>query len=225
MNTAGKRQHFPQETHLLDSQRNNKQPTKSRSAEAAATMGLDDYGECDRSLASYKRDSMSSQAAFSLEEAYERLYERLKEYPPFTKSQTIERMIDDSCTQSRSFVFTAGHNLRISVQIRSDVQRILFSTVVHKLNYQQQQEVSPQPSRGYSLLTKMMKYNSILGRATGGGQVVCTSEGSFVFFQDVNMMGALCCTTSCCKLSVLVDDFVLKAMEIRRDFMRTNIVR
>jgi hypothetical protein len=170
MNTAGKRQHFPQETHLLDSQRNNKQPTKSRSAEAAATMGLD--------------DSMSSQAAFSLEEAYERLYERLKEYPPFTKSQTIERMIDDSCPQSRSFVFTAGHNLRISVQIRSDVQRILFSTVVHKLNHQQQQEVSPQPSRGYSLLTKMMKYNSILGRATGGGQVVCTSEGSFVFFQD-----------------------------------------
>jgi hypothetical protein len=210
----------------VDYQYNKNQPAKSHSATSAATakMGLDDYGECDLSLASYKRDPISSQTALSLEEAHKRLYERLKEYPPFTKGQTIEHtMTADSYSPAphNSYTFTAGPDVRISVQIRSDVQRVFFSTVVHKEECRQRDQFPPK-RRSYSLLTKMMKYNAILPQTIGGGRVITSGEGSFIFFQDMNMMDALCCTIRCRELADSVADFVLKATEIRRDFDRTT---
>jgi hypothetical protein len=235
MNSSGKQHYFLQEMHLLDSLNNKEQTTRRDSAESltatTAPIGLDDFGECDYSLASYKSDFESSPAALSPEEANELLYESLKEYPPFT-NQIMEHMIGGSCSPRESYTFTAGHDLMIKVQIRNDVQGILFSTVVHKLDYQQ--DLSPRRrsskagrngSQGsyYALLTKMMKCNALLGRTTGGGRVVSAGEGSFVFFQDVDM-GVLY-DAKRGKLQIMLEDFLLKAMEIRRDFDRSTNAR
>ena len=238
MNPPRKREYFLQEMHLLDSQLYNKnQPATtfssdcsaeaccSTAATTAATIGLDDYGECDLSLVSYKSNVDSSLVALSLEEANELLYESLKEYPPFTKNQTsIENMIGVSCPPRESYTFTAGHDLVVKVQIQVDVQRILFSTVVHKkLEYRQDQS---QPTRrNYTLMTKMMKYNALLGGTTAAGRVVPTCEGSFVFFQDVDMYALHGTTARRCKLSAMLVDFLLTAMEIRRDFDRSKNAR
>ena len=232
MNPSEKRHHIPYEQmHLSNNQHNKIQPTKSHSAATACaatsatmpTVELDDYGECDVSLASYKSDSASLHRALSLEEANELLCESLKKYPLFTKSQTTEGMMAGSCPPLKSYNFTAGHDLRIKVEIQIDVQKILFSTVVHKLK--QPHASSPPQSRGYSLLTKMMKYNAILGQINGGGRVVNTSEGSFLFFRDVDI-GAFCAgTRGCGKLSEVFEDFLLKAMEIRLDFDQSKNVQ
>jgi hypothetical protein len=229
MNPPCKRQYFLQEMHLLDSQQNNKnQTTKSdwSSSEAccstAATttaIGLDDYGECDLSLVSYKSDFHASLIALSLEEAHKLLYESLKGYPPFTTQiHTIKHMIGGSCTPHESYTLTAGSDLILKVQIRMDAQRILFSTVVHK--HERRQDQSPRHKRmSYTLLTKMMKYNALLGGTTGAERVVPTCEGSFVFFQDVDM-GTLNVTTT--RRSWLIEDFLLEAIEIRRDFQNAK---
>jgi hypothetical protein len=240
MNPLRKRQeYFLQEMHLLDSQHNNKnQPAKtnsfdcsaeaccSTSATTAGSIGYDDYGECDLSLTSYNSDVHSSLVALSLEEATELLYESLKEYPPFTTQIHFEHMIGGSCPPRESYTFTAGNDLIVKVHIRMDVQRILFSTVVHM--HERQQDQSPPTRRSYTLMTKMMKYNALLGRTMGRGRVVPTCGGSFVFFQDVDMGNLYGTTTSRrSKLSdsTLIEDFLLTAMEIRRDFGRSKDAR
>lgn len=195
--------------HLMPSHYN-----KSQRAKSSCFYGVeDDYGESDLSLVCYKRDFDSPPCTLSLDEANELLYENLKEYVPFTINQTIDLMVG-FCPPPKRFTFTVGHNLRVKVQIRMDVQRILFSTVVLELEHQQRDRLPPRRMWSYSLLTKIMKFNAILGRTTRGGRVVSTHEGKCVFFQDVGM-STLHGTKRCGKLSDMIEDFLLKAMEIR----------
>ena len=71
-------------------------------------------------------------------------------------------------------------------------------------------------------MTKMMKYNALLGETSEAGRVVPTCGGSFVFFQDVDMYALHGTTARRCKLSAMLVDFLLTAMEIRRDFGSKN---
>lgn len=188
-------------------------PTSS----TATCNGLDGYGESDSSLVCYKSDAVSSHSALSLEEANELLNESLTRYPPFSRYLNIEQVISDSCLRRKSYSFTAAQDLRINVQIRVDVQQILFLTAVHHVEHGQQDSFSPRTGR-YSLLTKMMKYNAILCQTSGCGRVVLSScKRSFVFFQDLDMC-ALYGITRHEKLSNMLEDFLWKAMEMRRDF-------
>eukprot|EP00541_Cyclophora_tenuis_P006611 CAMPEP_0116561244 /NCGR_PEP_ID=MMETSP0397-20121206/11469_1 /TAXON_ID=216820 /ORGANISM="Cyclophora tenuis, Strain ECT3854" /LENGTH=250 /DNA_ID=CAMNT_0004087353 /DNA_START=25 /DNA_END=774 /DNA_ORIENTATION=- len=122
-----------------------------------------------------------------------------------------------STTSTTSTVRHPPIDSSIHVTIRDDGKAIVFSTVVYTVQEELQRPtvVSSSPHRVsyYSLMTKMMKYNTILNKSQKGAQVGML-DGKFIFFRTVSVG----CLNNDERFHKTVSEFHVQAIEIRRDF-------
>lgn len=177
--------------------------------DTASTMSstADDYGECDASLMSYRSETLHQELEFpSRQEASGFLFESLRNFGPCSDQ------ITKTSENGRYCFFASGHEKKIEINIRSDLKAIVFTTVVHEVKHS---ELLHKRGRGrgtqYSLMTKMMKFNTLLNRASAGQ--IGSYEGRFVFFRNLSL--AVLRTGN---LSEFLEDYILKAVEVSLDF-------
>jgi hypothetical protein len=199
------------------STRNNCNETSSMH-DSFSTVGTftDDYGEPDVSLRSYRSETLSppcSCSNMSQEEANDLLHERIADL------EYVSELNVGKCT------FMAGGDHKLEISIRGDGNAVVVSTVVQSLDHSdvlQGHKKSNQCQGLYSLMTLMMKHNAILKRAAAhneneGGHIGLY-DGKFVFFANLPMT----VLSSKRKLERVLDDLILKAVEISKDFAKVQ---
>ena len=193
--------------------------TQRRCPEAAVTsmpgdffssVMTDDYDERDVSLRSYHISNPGIDETFGLSQkgAHELLRERLCAFA--ISSGDLQVASDGKCT------FVAGGNHTIDLSIRDDTKAVVMSTVVHKGKYAH--KTHRRSGALYSRMTKVMKHNALLSQAaTGRDKPVAyrigVNDGTFILFSNTSIS----MLSSNWKLSLVLDDFVLKAVQIGRD--------
>lgn len=119
---------------------------------------------------------------------------------------------------------------KVAVRIKGDSARavVVISTVVHILNLGDSTLVSTSHQNkktklkgSYTLMTKMMKYNTTFkntptwGCKADGGRYIACYDGKFVLFANVE---ASILSSGGGKLGSVVDAFISKAAEVSKDF-------
>ena len=209
----------PAELPLL---RRSQQASKTYMIEEPDSVLADDYGECDISLQSYQRTSsgVDETIGMSKQEAKELLQGRLELFGLCSGEHL-------HVGSSGKFTFAAAGDHMIEVCIRDDNKAVILSTVVHKGKHGGllADRKSHRSYCSYSLMTKMMKYNTFLLRSRGvaGGKPdtagrIDVYDGTFVFFSNMS----LSVLSSNGTLELLLDDFILKAVEISKDFAKVR---
>lgn len=208
-------------------------PTRNRKLEASqryspllgnstnSAMGCllaDDYGECDVSLQNYRADvgrQAASSSSLCLENMSSKdstlLQQCLRKFGPSSSH------LDVSETGKCSFVTAGGHKFELCIQgAGSTKNSVSMSVVIHKVKHTHAQTTSSSSRGSYSLMTKMMKYNTKMNRQTAGH--IGTFGGTFIFFKnaDVSVL------TSEGRLESVLKDFMLKAVELSNEFRKTK---
>lgn len=184
-------------------------------------------GSSSSSLRSYQKqdeekkrhDPSSFLANLTREEASKLLESRLREFGPSAGDQ----LQVTSENEQYSFTSPAGH--KIDLSIPNDMKGVAITTVIHRVK-------QPAPRRGemisrrhrvhprrgsYSLMTKMMKCNVELSQTPSGFGHILTLDGTFVFYA----LASMTCLTHKDKLVLILEDTILKAMEISKEFADT----
>ena len=199
---------YPEEPPLL---RTCQQATNTRSMIGQSYSSImtteDEYGECDASLR-----SIDKTFRLSRQEANQLLQERLRKFA--LSSGDLHVASNGRCT------FVAGGDRTVDVNIRDDTKAVVISTVVHKEKHAH--KIHRNSGASYSLMTKMMKHNALLSQAaTGRGKPdssrVGVYDGSFFLFSNMS----LSTLSSNWELELVLDDFILKADQIGKDFANT----
>ena len=205
---------YPVEPSLL--QRDKETNKMSMLTDASSSIMTDDYSECDLSLRSYRSSNPGIDETFGLSQqgAKEMLRERLCACA--LSSGDLHVANDGNCT----FV-AGGDDHTIDISIRDDAKAMVISTVVQKGKHDY--KIQRQSGASYSLMTKMMKHNALLSQAaTGRGKPdachVCVYSGTFILFSNIRIS----VLTSNLKLELVLDDFIMKAAQIRADFANTR---
>jgi hypothetical protein len=168
----------------------------------------------------------------SQQEAIEFLKERINRDGMCAYS--IDPGSTESCCSIVVPVLAAGGNkCNVDVNILDGNSSIMISTVVHKKwkDYSAHQKGNHtkggyhcrrKRTNSYSLMTTMMKYNALFSSESAHdvgtdfiGRISRTNDGIFIFFYIVHFSVAI---VGDGKLKSLLDNFILKAIEIKRDF-------
>ena len=111
----------------------------------------------------------------------------------------------------------------MEVVFSGDLKTVTFTTVVHKANHPNilvgSRRQCPKSSReAYSLMTKTMKYNAMLGRSGTGSNRICAYDGIFVFFAQVNVSSLLVEG----KFETSLESMLLRAVEMSKGLSATE---
>ena len=116
-------------------------------------------------------------------------------------------------------MFLAHRVHSIDVSIRDDTKAVVISTVVH-IKKHVLRKSNHHWGASYSLMTKMMKHNTFLNQVardkTGAGRVV-VYDGTFILFFNMS----LSVLSSNWKLKLVLDNFMLKAVQSSKNFADT----
>eukprot|EP00545_Synedropsis_sp_CCMP1620_P008381 CAMPEP_0119024578 /NCGR_PEP_ID=MMETSP1176-20130426/32149_1 /TAXON_ID=265551 /ORGANISM="Synedropsis recta cf, Strain CCMP1620" /LENGTH=222 /DNA_ID=CAMNT_0006979913 /DNA_START=110 /DNA_END=778 /DNA_ORIENTATION=+ len=197
--------------------------TVRESLSTALSTCVDDYGEEEVSLQCYRSEERSTSTLSSFQcimlsqhDTSDLLEERMAEF-----DSGKQRCISRSGFRT---LFAVDSKLSIELRIRKGATEavVMISAVVHTpktLNLHNEKHLLQGGS--YSLMTKMMKHNATLKRATWGesqGSHVGVFDGNFLLIADVNTS----VLSNKRKLDLVLDEFVSKASEISKDFSQTH---
>lgn len=185
----------------------------------------DDYGEQDVYLQSYQQNDEqqkrhTSVMNLSRGEANKLLENRLRGFGP----SAGDRLHVSDEKETYSFTSTGGHEIELSIQ--SGMKGVSISTVIHSVRQpvlrrgettSRIHRVHSQRRGSYSLMTKMMKCNVMLSQAPNGFGHILACDGRFVFYALVSIS----CLTQKGKLVSILEDTILKAMEMSKAFADT----
>jgi hypothetical protein len=172
-----------------------------------------DYGEMDVSLQSYLKHDYSYGKSLTLEEIHEIILQRFKRFHPNCSSLKTLDLGD--------YIFTLNQMELGIKNLRNydNAQRLLLSTTVHKVRHNELDQRQKKKGGGnrYKLLTTMMRFNTELDRTGYGGQI-SSIDGRFIYFRhaDVRILNEEKF------FHALVENFILKAFEMERDFDRID---
>lgn len=188
----------------------------------------DDYGEEDFSLRSYRNESSSSASSSSQycnnsvaqQDANELLLQ--SQVTEFHRSASKNQQC---VSRGGRCTFIAGGTHKIEVSLRGDSSAIVISTEVHNLHQgdvvKGQKKMNHCQSGSYSLMTLMMKHNAILERAAPSEyerEHIGVHDGKFVLFAIV----PIAVLSNKKLLERSLDNFILKAVEISKDFSKAE---
>lgn len=180
------------------------------SSTIANTTLADEYGDVS------SRECLPIIPGLSRKDASKLLQQRLGQFGPSSGSRLFV-----TPTGRCSFQIATGHT--IHVHIRDDCKAVVISTIVHRVGQQSTTNLGNRTNRqsiqgSYSLMAKMMKHNSLLGRrrtSEATGRVVCTHDGTFTFFMGIDI-SALTGQT----LELSLEHTILQAVQMSQDFAR-----
>jgi hypothetical protein len=182
--------------------------------ESVSSIVIDGYGECDVSLRNYHSSDPSIDENFGLsrQEANKLLQERLGAFR--LSSGDLHVTSNGKCT------FSAVGDHSIDVSIRDDTKAVVISMAVHK-EKPVHKKIYHHNRASYSLMTKMMKHNTFLSQAAGGktdAGRVGVYDGTFILFYNMG----LSVLSSNSTLKLVLDDFMVEAVQISIDFANTR---
>lgn len=191
----------------------------TKMGDSSSSLGTftDDYGEGDVSLQSYRSESClsSSYNRISQEDANVLLQIRIAEYGTLTND--VGRYV----SRSAKYTFVLGGGRKIDVNIRGDASTVVFSTVVHNLNHgdilRGAKKNNQRHGGSYSLMTLMMKHNATLARIAAHPNQrghIGVYDGKFMLFGNA----PVAVLSNKRRLDCILDDLLLKAIEISKDF-------
>jgi hypothetical protein len=201
----------------------------------------DDYGEEDLYLQSYRTEASSTSGSisstststsgsdvappcqFALHEANAKLEERLAEF----KSEDMQQQ--STSRSSDRTLLVASSSLSIGLQICKDSSKkdvVVISAVVHDTNNAKVLNVNNkkvQLQGSYSLMTKMMKHNTALQRASncwGDAEAshIGVCGGKIMFVANVNTSTL----SNKRKFGMVLDEFASKASAFSNDFAQRS---
>jgi hypothetical protein len=107
----------------------------------------------------------------------------------------------------------------IQVAIRQDSPALIFSTIVYKKNQDDTIAIPSEDRRryNYSLLTVMMKLNTILNKSRNLEKIISKDE-NFIYFLNIDEK----ILHNQSKLHRMLEDFLLTRAEILRNFHRVD---
>jgi hypothetical protein len=206
---------------------------KKEDSSSTRTVGLDESDRTKRGasgtnlLLSDDSQEQQSRCAGAEERCYEEscqlLHTRLSCLSAWRSGQTLRIHDTGKCT------FTTGKSgPDIEISIRDDNNGIVISSTVFGTNHVganddiissagggEKNKRTSMPKISYSLMTKMMKYNTMLNQSSRGGQVVLY-DGRFVFYMHASL--SILEKSRYMDLVNVVDEFHVKALEISKDF-------
>jgi hypothetical protein len=209
-----------------------KEDSTTTTSSSTRTVGLD---ESDRTMSASETNLLlsddsqeqQSRCAGAEERCYEEscqlLHTRLSCLSAWRSGQTLRIHDTGKCT------FTTGKSgPDIEISIRGDNNGIVISSTVFGTNHVganddiissagggEKNKRTSMPKISYSLMTKMMKYNTMLNQSSRGGQVVLY-DGRFVFYLHASL--SILEKSRYVDLVNVVDEFHVKALEISKDF-------
>jgi hypothetical protein len=201
----------------------------------------DDYGEEDFYLKSYRRTEEESSTSgstsgagsaagapsscqFAHHEANTKLENRLAEF----ESEDMQRL--PLLRSGDRTLFVTSSNLSIELKIGKDSKNmdvVVISAVVHDTSNGKVLNVNDKKVQllqgSYSLMTKMMKHNTALQRASNWGDAEEASHlgaygGKIVFAANVSTSAL----SNKRKFGLVLDEFVSKASDFSNDFAQTS---
>lgn len=147
---------------------------------------------------------------------------------------SIDPRATESCCSIVVPVLAAGGNkCNVNVNLLHNNRSIMISTIVHKKwkDYSALQQVNHtkrgyhgrrRQTNSYSLMTTMMKYNAMFSSESESDvvsdivrRISRTNDGIFIFFYIIEFSVAI---VGDGKLKSILDNFILKAIDIKRDF-------
>jgi hypothetical protein len=207
-----------------------------QSDSALTTTSDTDGGEFDvRSSLTTTSQSFHQKFGISQQEAIELLKERINK-DGLCAYSIKPGVTEESCCSIVVPVLTVGGNMcNVDVNLLlNDNNSVMVSTVVHKTwkEYSAQQQVNHTKRRchhrrsgtnSYSVMTTMMKYNALFNSESTAsgvrtdfiGRISRTNDGTFIFFYLMDFSVAI---VSDGTFKSVLDNFILKAIEIKRDF-------
>lgn len=183
------------------------------SEETAATLKFaieDNRGECYEILQSYNCNLYSSTLlTCSINNANADVGKRPNDS---RNGATLKSLVDVG-----AYALQGHRDWRIKVQIRDDALSVQMSVIVHEVNFGDVSSKTGRRGCDYSLFMTMMRVNSLLSHESCGGRI-CAFGGQFVFFQDL----PISILDDVGRMQRMLDDFIVKTVEIRRLFDRTS---
>ena len=212
-----------------------KEDSTTTTSSSTKTVGLDESDRTKRGASGTnlllsdessprEQQSRCAGAEERYEESCQLLHTRLSCLSAWRSGQTLRIHDTGKCT------FTTGKSgPDIEISIRDDNNGIVISSTVFGTNHVganddiisfawrggEKNKRTSMPKISYSLMTKMMQYNTMLNQSSRGGQVVLY-DGRFVFYLHASL--SILEKSRYMDLVDVLDEFHVKAIEISKDF-------